>query len=307
MPRPSDHAPRLPNVYAHADVGRAGLASMLLPWARCEIFRHEHNVPMLAPRWTQPKIGPWLRGEKDKRYYLGLFNNAGYIRGPRAWMIHLTARKITEQEFSPERCQASGKTMVIFRGDQPLFGPILGHRELIARRLMEILSAKVRRRLAEQPADFVIAAHVRRGDKPTIGYGQPQTGANQTMPDEWFMRCIENIRGVLGYPAPVRVFSDAWPEQLQKVLALPNVSLSPQQPAIVDILTMARSRILICTAHSMFSMWPTYLGRMPSLWYPGGAPGINKDLANYESETDLEGGLGAECEEVIRRVVSGDR
>src|SRR5262249_28756870 len=72
------------NVFAFPSVGRGGLGNMLFPWARAEVFRKRHGVPMLAPQWTQFKIGPLLRGERDKRYYTGLFDHSRskYVSGP---------------------------------------------------------------------------------------------------------------------------------------------------------------------------------------------------------------------------------
>lgn len=72
----------LKGLYAYPDVGRAGLCNMLFPWARAVLFSHTWQCPMIAPQWTNYfRLGPWLRRERDKRYYFNNFTNAGYIKG----------------------------------------------------------------------------------------------------------------------------------------------------------------------------------------------------------------------------------
>src|SRR5438552_6258041 len=136
------------NVYAYADLGRTGLGNMFLPWARCEIFRQGWHVPMLAPRWTAPKLGPLLRREKDKRYYLRLFKKDGYVKGLARLGVLLTARKIAESDFVPgveDAVRGDRKTLVVFSGLEGMFQPLLGNRELIEHRLMEMLAPGIRR------------------------------------------------------------------------------------------------------------------------------------------------------------------
>ena len=39
--------------------------------------------------------------------------------------------------------------------------------------------------------------------------------------------------------------------------------------AIGDILLLSKASLLFASAHSTFSMWGSYLGGMPTLYYPG--------------------------------------
>ena len=79
-------------IYAYPILGRGGLGNMLFPWARAEIFCRKTGAQMLAPEWTRVKIGPILRGEKDKRTYMNHFDNEGYIAGIKKW-VRLIAGK----------------------------------------------------------------------------------------------------------------------------------------------------------------------------------------------------------------------
>src|SRR5438132_7992509 len=130
-------------LYCYADVGRTGLGNMLLPWARCEAFREQWGAAMLAPPWTRPKIGPVLRRERDKRYYLGLFNKRTYVRGLARLRVLLTARRVPEEQFVPGEADGGrggrGNTLVVFAGLGGMFEPLLPHRELLGRRRERML------------------------------------------------------------------------------------------------------------------------------------------------------------------------
>jgi len=58
---------------------RAGLGNMLLVWARAVLFADINSIPVIAPNWGQIRIGTYLRGERDKRYYGNLFCNKTYL------------------------------------------------------------------------------------------------------------------------------------------------------------------------------------------------------------------------------------
>jgi hypothetical protein len=285
-------------LYGYPRLNRAGLGNLMLPWARCEVFCHRHQVPMLAPQWTQPKVGPVLRREKDKRYYIGLFTSAGYVRGLRRWGLLLRARRVSEYGFDPSLAVET-PTLVEFSGLKDFFEPLLAHRDLIRRRVHEILSPRTCAILAAQRDDFAIGVHVRRGDKPPLPAGAPLLNGIPGMPTEWFVGALKSIRRVLGFPAPARVFSDGSAEELRPILSLSNVTLAPHNPAIVDMLMLARSRIVITTANSTFSQWAVYLGAMPSLWYPQGRMRLNADREDYDAESDLAGNVPSAFASVI--------
>ncbi|WP_447406887.1 hypothetical protein, partial [Clostridium perfringens] len=98
--------------------------------------------------------------------------------------------------------------------------------------------------------------------------GAPIT-ANTRLPLSWFADRIAKMRSSLPSSITVKVFSDGTPDQLSALLEIDGVSLSDGQNAIVDMFSMARSRMLIASA-STYSMWASFLGKMPSLWHPNG-------------------------------------
>jgi hypothetical protein len=304
-------------VFAHAAMMRVGLGNMLFPWARAEVFAHRSGVRMLAPQWTLPKIGPMLRREKDKRLYIGLFDGRSYVRGPRRWMALWRGKRVDESHadaLMQGRLDARGTTVVEFRGHEGWFtgmAPhqnLLPHRDLVARRLIEILSPTIRQRLRAPGEAPVIAAHIRRGDKPTMRFMEPYPGNDarglaqhhRTMADEWYVNCIRSVRAAIGRDARVQVFSDARPDQLAPILSLENVTLAPENPSIVDIVLLSRARVLITTGTSSFSAWASYLGGMPTIWYPGLCVQLNPQRPNYGIETDLAGMLPPSAAALLR-------
>ncbi len=286
-------------VYAYPDVGRAGLGNMLFAWARAEVFADRYKVPILAPRWVQPKIGPLLRREKDLRYYTGLFDNArgGYIRGLRRAVI-LNRAQVVDQEdasaFMGGTQAAAGTHVVKFSGWKGWFEELLLHRDLIARRLEAILSDATQRRLHLSGDRPEIAVHIRRGDKVPIAFGQALSGdAAETLPDQWYLNTIRAVRSAMGGQVSVRIFSDAKAGQIEEILREPGVTRSPDNPSIVDILLLSRARVLIGTGGSSFSGWASFLGAMPTVWYPGSGMPLIEGRPELSVEADLEGNLDA--------------
>jgi hypothetical protein len=282
-------------MYGHAVVGRAGLANLLFPWARCEVFCHTHQIPMLAPQWTAPKIGPLLRRESDLRFYVGLFSDKPYIRGLKKWTVLLRATKVPETAANSLK-GGSGVKVVLFQGLEGFFDPLLAHQAYVSQRLYDILSDKSREALESHTVDYEIAVHVRKGDKPPIAVGEtPPAGQwGWTLPNAWYLSAIQSIRAALGRDAPVRIFSDGQPDQLRDLLALPKVTLSPSNSAIVDIFLLSRAKVLIPSPTSTFSWWGAFLGQMPTIWYPGWRQRLHPGRDELDLELTPEGQLSAD-------------
>jgi hypothetical protein len=261
-------------IFCHAEVGSAGLANRLYPWARCEVFARQHQLPVIAPQWLRFKLGPFLRGERDKRLYTGLFNDDGYISGLRGKWLLFRGQVIRESEAEARLAEAargssSGVQIVEFKDMDGFFGPIKANREMLHRRLIDMLAAPLRRMYDGLSSERFIAVHVRRGDMPVLPAGTPRVDTNHGLPNEWFVTALRILRSRMDPSLPVRVYSDGTDEQIDLILKEPGVTRAPDQPSIVDILDMARAEALIPSASSTFSAWSVFLGQMPSVWYPG--------------------------------------
>jgi hypothetical protein len=66
----------------------------------------------------------------------------------------------------------------------------------------------------------------------------------------------------------VIVYSDGTAEQLAKLLALPNVTRAAKQESVTDLLCMTKSAALVASG-SGFSLWSSFLGQVPTIYYPG--------------------------------------
>lgn len=256
---------------------RPGLGNRLFPWARAEIFAARVNGRVIAPQWTQLKLGPMLRRETDLRLYTNLFTNRDYIRGPRRWLaLALTTRIRGEEandlldDLAPEQAarRLDGK-IVEFRGYEGWFREDLKHhRDLVRERLWAITSGAVRRQVESFTLPTEIVAHVRRGDMRVLAPGEEFNGRpGYAESERYFSTVIEQIRAAAG-ELPVTIFTNAHPGELAEIPSLPGVRIVPPgHTALTDIWLMSRARVLIASSSSSFSAWASYLGGMPTIWH----------------------------------------
>lgn len=262
------------SIYVHAELDRAGLANRLFPWARAEIYRkYQNDIVMLAPNWTQIKIGTFIRHEKDLRLYMGLFNNDGYLTGVPKMLSLMTRKRVSEEEAisltESERHGLLDGKLVLFSGMKNLTHDLMGHHDFLHQRLVDMLQPKLRRMLHETTVDYEIAVHARRSDVPVFQMGEHiQKRQHYGAPDQWYIKLIEQIREAVGREVSVRVFSDAYPEQIKDLLSVPGVSKAEDAPSIVDILRLARAKVLLASPTSTFSTWASFLGQVLSVWHP---------------------------------------
>lgn len=275
---------------------RAGLGNMLIPWARAEAFAHQTNLPILAPIWSRPKIGPILRREADTRLYLGQFSNKDYITGPKRWHILATAQRITpeqaEQELAGETNPGTNKpALVVFSGYVGWFNQqLLQHRKHVAEKLWNIVTPKVRAIVDKHNDKHTIGVHVRRGDFKIVQ--QIKSEELWAIPDEWFVNAINSVRKHINDPdAQALVFSDAPDEELTQLLSAHNVRRAKPAPAIADILRLSKSPIFIPTGLSSFSRWAVYLGNMPTIWHPSVNDVITIGDGSNTITTDQQGNI----------------
>jgi hypothetical protein len=65
----------------------------------------------------------------------------------------------------------------------------------------------------------------------------------------------------------VWLFSDGNDAELADILKMPAVQRLHFGSALADMLAMSRSNVLVVS--STFSMWSSFLGAVPSIYYPG--------------------------------------
>jgi hypothetical protein len=226
---------------------------------------------MIAPRWFQLRWGPVLRREPVKRFYSAEITNRGYVSGVRKWLLLTLARRVrSETVCSPksERLEPTlGSAVIEFDGLGDYFLSLIPYREAVYSELQRIAHPVAVARSSAISEPF-IAAHVRRGDLTRQKI--PLSQILQHTPTEWFADAIRAIRRDPRWKdLPVMIFSDGSPEELKDLLSIPNSKQMTTEKAVGDILMMARCSLLLASGYSTFSMWASFLGQMPTLYYPG--------------------------------------
>lgn len=217
---------------------------MLFTWAQAVSYCHRTGAKMIAPHWaSMMRIGPWLRGERYKRYYGRSFTNCGYARSWHRWLPGVK----------------------VFRGMDGFFAPFINDQEVVKNELWRIVNPQIVSEVERVTSEGgFIGVHIRRGDFKTAGL---------CTPDEWYVRAIELAVGTFNCENPlIRVFSDGYPEEvafIARAFPAARVVVMPKAPAIQDILLLSKSKIAVCSPGSTFSMWAVFLGQMPSLWKKG--------------------------------------
>jgi hypothetical protein len=257
------------SLFGYAVPGRYGLGHSLLAWARCFLWCHDNEVPMLAPRWFYFRLGPYLRREMDKRSYHKLFRRDAYIHGAhRLWLLKI-AKQFRPHQESEARLER-GTRIVVFENDradnQRFFKNIFGRSGAVRSELLRIARAS-----HIPPANMhmpFIGIHIRMGDFTRVSDPSAlRTTRNVQLPIEWYRDILLSIRKATGGDLDARIFSDGDVESLRPLLELPNVSLANARSALFDILELSQAAALVSSG-SGFSMWAAYLGQVPRICFP---------------------------------------
>lgn len=277
-------------LYGYPDVGRFGLGHSLLAWARCVVWCRETGAEMIAPEWFRLRIGPWLRGERDKRTYSLLFTNKGKWTGlARTWLLS-TSRKVPSTDVVDRLPSDRTRTVVVFTNaladnEKKHFHEVLGHAPVLRDALIRMTRPEYRPAPAKEP---FIGVHVRLGDFTKVSDPsaiQPHQN-NIRLPLSWYVEKLHQLRSAIG-EMPAMVFSDGSDEELSELLAQSLVSRAPRQSAVTDMLSIAQSSVLISSG-SGFSLWGAFLGEVPRVCFPG----QNVVKAHEDPYMETQSGIG---------------
>ncbi len=287
-----------------------GLGNLLFPWARFIVATRKYNLTPIWPTWLQIKIGPLLRNEMDKRFYGGLFQRSSdYIDGYQKLYLLSFPKKIKEADF--ERLIHKKQTIkqdvvVMFEGMDGHFKQILEDHKLVLGELLKMTHEQHKKRFPQSLLK-TIGVHVRRGDfiKPQSHHVLERGDTNFQIPLSWYTRQIGQVRDAIGSHVSVNIFSDGTPEELSELLALENVSRVNFGSSISDLLALSQSGILIASG-STFSMWASYLGRMPVIWHKGQLKQRLYPKEETEIECDHNSKLPASFLDILNVIFSHD-
>ena len=267
-------------------VGGPGLGNLLFPWARAIVAARRNGWIPVWPTWRQFKLGPFLRGEQDKRTYSNLFRpTEGYVWGleKAKLMRALKTRGVSENVTEPQ--ELDDDSIVVYAGMDGRFAPIWNDFSCVRNELFRIVRSE---HLAFLSTDFrnTISVHVRLGDFQAYDDTQFSLGVtNMRVPIEWYVDVVNQLRA--GKHNKVYIFSDADTAELRALLSLSNVQRITYGSAIADMLALSRSNILV-GSNSTFSMWSGYLGQMPFVQpYGRDRDKSEKSVSNHAVAVDV--------------------
>lgn len=283
-------------------VGGAGLGNILFTYARAVVYASKHeNVKMIWPTWFSLKLGPILRGEKDKRFYNDLFRNgSGYIDGVKKTSLLLTKKKIKEKDALLN--SDFDDKIIEFEGFEGCFEPIMQDSKIVYDDIVKNLAKKNIKALEFNGKD-AICMHVRLGDFTRVTWEEVLSGKHcSSIPIEWYVGIGKELRRIAGKDVKIYVFSDGTDEELKPLLEMNNVEKITFGTAIADIIALSKAGIFVASGSS-FSMWARYLGRMTTIMFPNQVKQVI--LQDYDEGMEIVAldKISDEYSDIIRRAI----
>ncbi len=248
----------IPTVCGYAELGRAGLGNTLFPWARCLLWCERHGVPMLAPQWFRIRVGPYLRRERDKRAYHLIFRGPGVIDAARRAVCLLGMPRRPEPASIDSAPSASG--VYVFEGMAPYFDPLRSSQRRLRQGLLDMVRPQLR---PPSPMRSFIAVHVRRGDFSVIANDRKLREGNHSyrIATSWYVAALRE-------DLPAVVFSDGHAREFKELIEESRTTVHTPISAATDLLIMSGATALVASGSS-YSQWASFLGQIPTVWYPG--------------------------------------
>ena len=254
-------------------IGGAGLGNIIFPWARALVYAKKHNLKSIQTTWRNLKIGTFIRKERDKRMYIDLFLEDDGISGFQKFFL---------LNFS--------NNIKVFSGMNNLFEPFKNDQIFVKSELLKMINPYHLIRAKEFNSNS-IAIHIRMGDFTNpINENVLRNGAwNYRLPIKWYISLIEKIQKESSLP--IYIFSDAEDCEFREILAYDNCYRVYFGSAISDMIALSTCKVLISSA-STFSMWASFLGQMPTIWFPGQMrQTLLLENSNFEGEVDYDDDL----------------
>ena len=245
-------------------IGGAGLANCMYVAARAYSYSLRYNAELIEPTWEKISIGPILRGEQDKRHYIGLFDKP-FMRGLKK-LKYIHENVIAESEI--ERFESSTDGVLKVSGLGNYFQDL--NQKESAEYFNMIIKEHIKKIVDADDFENVIAVHVRLGDY----------SASQRTPIPWYSDMIKKMSD---YNPDLKfyIFSDGKDEELESLIELRNVERKFFGNALADILAISRCK-LVLASDSTFSAWGAFLGNVPVIFPKRHFPPVFKDNSQTE-------------------------
>lgn len=229
-------------------VGGFGLANCMFVYARAIVLVEEKEYKLINPTWQRFGFGQYLRNEKDKRNYFGIFKKDG-ISGLKKYLLIFLAKKIKDvnnilmDSFIPQ--------IIVVEGLGNYFEPLIPFQKQIKDRFHFINRVKIDNLGIKKS----IGIHIRLGDF----IDEYRTSL------EWYVEKINQIKNLQNNQVEFLLFSDGTDEQLKSIIEIENVNRCFFGNAFADILAISEC-CLILGSDSTFSGWAAFLGQKPSIF-----------------------------------------
>ena len=232
-------------------IGGPGLANCMFVVARAVVSAAKLNATLLRPAWERIGIGQWIRGERDKRLYIGLFKQISlWAQAKKLWLM-LTKRHIRESET-----MKALDGIIDIKGLGNYFVDFLACADSVRQYFRtQILPQAIM--AVPKGKQNVVAIHVRLGDFPE----------EYRTKIEWYVEVAKTVARSINCANATKfwLFSDGTDEELRPLLNMPNVERVYFGNALADIVAISRSKLLI-GSDSTFSGWGAFLGNVPCVF-----------------------------------------
>lgn len=249
-------------------IGGAGLGNLLFSFGRALILSKNYNLTIINPSWPSLKIGPWVRREKNKRFYWDLFKPIGVNGIKKQWLLS-TYKKIPEDTFL-KHYDSSKSFVCIVSGLGNYFIDLKTEHIFLKKTFLNLLSPSISCRLKSHKSNC-IGAHLRLGDFQR----------EWRVSAEWFCKTIEKIRFQIDKNIPVLLFTDGDNDEpeIKKIGSLKNVQRVDFGNPLSDMLALSMCNVILAS-NSTFSAWAAFLGQKPVIWAKR-----NQELENLMIDT----------------------
>tara|TARA_B110000483_G_scaffold27722_1_gene33533 strand:- start:3559 stop:4407 length:849 start_codon:yes stop_codon:yes gene_type:complete len=254
-------------------LGGDGLGNIMFPWARSLVYTKKHNLKKIQTTWKNLKFGTFIRKERDKRMYMNIFLETDGISGFKKFFL---------LNFS--------NNIKVFSGMNDLFDPFKREQIFVKSELLKIINPYHISRAKEFDSNS-IAIHIRMGDfiNPINEKVLRNGSWSYRLPIKWYISIIEKIQKESNLP--IYIFSDAEDCELNEILAYDNCKRAYFGSAISDMLALSTCKVLVSSA-STFSMWASFLGQVPTIWFPGQMrQKLLLENSKFEGEVDYNDNL----------------
>lgn len=228
-----------------------GLANCMFVAARAYTYAKENHAIFVEPTWFKLSIGPYIRKEKDKRHYLGLFKHYG-LRGLKK-LICIKKHHYKENQINDFKSATSGVLEVYGLGNY--FQDIKP--ELAKEYFSLTINDSIKKRVLQCDFSNKVAVHVRMGDYSYC--------PEWLTPLDWYKTIIELISSI-NNSLEFLLFSDGSDDDLKPLLEIANVKRIFFGNALADIYGISRCQLVIAS-NSTFSAWGAFIGNKPVLFY----------------------------------------